>query len=296
MPLTRFAWLSIAAAFVTIALKGVAFWLTQSVGLLSDALESVVNLAAALLALWMLTLAARPADEEHAYGYGKAEYFASGAEGALILLAALSIGWAAIGRLREPRAVEQIGLGVAISTAASVVNFAVSRVLLRAGRQYHSIALEADAHHLLTDVWTSAGVLAGLGLVWATGIAWLDPVVALGVAANIVRTGVSLMRRSASGLIDAALPKDEQAKVQAVLARHAGPHVRFHALRTRQAGARRFVSLHVLVPSEWSVLQGHDLAERIEREIRDALANVTVTTHLEPIDHPASYEDAGLDR
>jgi cation diffusion facilitator family transporter len=294
--LTRFAWLSIAAAVVTIALKAGAWRMTGSVGLLSDALESVVNLVAAMMTLWMLALSARPADESHAYGYTKAEYFASGTEGALILLAAASIAWAAIPRLLSPQAIEQAGAGLLVSAAASLVNLAVSRVLLRAARAHHSIALEADAHHLMTDVWTSVGVLAGIALVALTGWHVLDPVVALLVAANIVRTGVQLVRRSALGLIDVALPAEEQKALGEVLGRNRGETVRFHALRTRQAGARRFVSVHVLVPGEWTVLRAHDLVEGVEREIRDAIRNVTVLTHIEPIEHPSSYEDIALDR
>jgi cation diffusion facilitator family transporter len=294
--LARFPWLSIAAALVTIAMKTVAWRLTGSVGLLSDAVESLVNLAAAMTALWMLTLAVRPADEEHNYGHAKAEYFASGVEGALILVAAVAIAWTAVRRLLNPQPIEQAGIGLAISTGASLVNLGVSRVLFRAGRRYHSIALEADAHHLMTDVWTSAGVLCGIGLVALTGWIWLDPVVALLVAANIVWAGVQLVRRSALGLLDTALPDGEQAALRGVLDRHAGAEVQFHAVRTRQAGARRFVSMHVLVPDAWTVAAGHLLLERIEGEIREAIPNVTVFTHLEPLGDPASFQDQGLDR
>ena len=294
--LARFAWLSIGAAVVTIGLKMVAWRLTGSVGLLSDALESVVNLVAALLTLSMLTLAARPPDELHAYGYGKAEYFASGAEGALILLAAAAIGWAAVGRLRAPEPIDRIGFGLVVSTAASLVNLAAARVLLSAGRRHDSIALESDARHLMTDVWTSAGVLAGIGAVALTGRLWLDPVVALLVAANIVRTGLGVMRRSALGLLDRALDAPDQDALRRVLARHEGEEVRFHALRTRQAGARRFVSLHVLVPGAWTVRRGHDLLERIEEEIREAVPGATVFTHLEAVEDPASWQDESLDR
>ena len=294
--LTRFAWLSIAAAIVTIALKTGAYLLTGSVGLLSDALESVVNLVAAMMTLWMLMLSARPADERHAYGYTKAEYFASGTEGALILLAAASIAWTSIPRLIAPQPIEQAGIGLAISAGASLVNLAVARVLLRASRVRRSIALEADAHHLMTDVWTSAGVIAGIALVAVTGWHRLDPVVALLVAANIVRTGVQLVHRSARGLIDAALPPEEQKAIAAVLGRHECETVRFHAVRTRQAAARRFVSMHVLVPGAWTVLQGHDFVEQVERELRDVVPRVTILTHLEPIEHPSSYDDIALDR
>jgi cation diffusion facilitator family transporter len=295
-PLTRFAWLSIAAAVTTIALKLGAWSLTRSVGLLSDALESLVNLAAAVVTLLMLRLAAQPPDDDHAFGHTKAEYFASGAEGAFILMAAAGIAWAAVERLLAPRALEQVGLGVAVSVLASLVNLGVARVLLRAGKRHHSIALEADGHHLMTDVWTSAGVLAGVGLVAATGWNVLDPVLALAVAANIVWTGVKLLRRSALGLLDSALVPEEQAALQQVLMRHTTAEVRFHAVRTRQAAARRFVTLHLLVPGAWTVQRGHDLAEVVERDIRAAIPHAHVTTHLEALEDPASFEDEELDR
>lgn len=294
--LTRYAWLSIAVAVVTIGLKGAAYWLTGSVGLLSDALESLVNLVAAIMALAMLTLAAQPADEEHTYGHSKAEYFSSGVEGALILLAAASIGWTAWGRLLNPQPIEQAGLGLGVSVAASVLNFIVARILLSAGRRYNSITLEADAHHLMTDVWTSVGVLVGIGAVVITDWERLDPIIALLVAVNIIWTGVQLVRRSALGLLDTALPEAERAAVQQVLDHYAQSHVQFHALRTRQAGARRFVSLHVLVPGNWTVQHGHQLLERIEYDMRAALPQVTVFTHLEPLNDPASWQDTTLDR
>jgi cation diffusion facilitator family transporter len=294
--LTRFAWLSVIAAVVTIALKLAAYLLTASVGLLSDALESLVNLAGALMALAMLIVAARPPDEDHAYGHGKAEYFSSVLEGTLILVAAVSIGVAAVRRLLEPRPLEQIGLGLGISVVASVVNLAVAVVLLRAGRRHRSITLEANARHLLTDVWTSAGVVAGVGAVALTGWQRLDPVVALLVAGNVVRTGLGIVRRSVAGLMDTALPEGEVRALREVLARHAESGAQFHALRTRQAGARRFVSVHVLVPGEWTVARGHQLLERIEADLRAALENVSVLTHLEPLDDPSSWADVALDR
>jgi len=294
--LTRFAWLSVAVAVLTIGLKTTAYWLTGSVGLLSDALESLVNLLAAIMALAMLTLAAQPADEEHAYGHSKAEYFSSGVEGALILLAAASIGWTAWDRLLHPQPIEQVGLGLAVSVAASILNFVVARILLAAGRRYHSITLEADAHHLMTDVWTSVGVLVGIAAVALTGWERLDPIIALLVAANIIWTGVQLVRRSALGLLDTALPEEEQAAVRQVLERYVGSEVQFHALRSRQAGARRFISLHVLVPGSWTVQRGHTLLEQIERDIRDALPSVTVFTHLEPLEDLTSWQDTTLDR
>jgi cation diffusion facilitator family transporter len=294
--LQRYAWLSIATALATIVLKGVAWWLTGSVGLLSDALESFVNLAGALMALAMLSLAATPADENHAHGHGKAEYFSSAFEGFLILIAAVSIAYAAIGRLLHPQALEDVGIGLVVSVVASVINLATARILLGVGRQHHSITLEADAHHLMTDVWTSVGVILGVGLVWATGWLWLDPVIALLVAANIIWTGWQLLRRSAAGLMDVSLPAETLAAIERVLDRHRGEGIEFHALRTRQAGARGFATLHVLVPGHWTVQQGHDRSERIEAELRAAVPHVHVTTHLEPKEDPLSLADQGLDR
>lgn len=295
--LTRFAWLSVGAAIATIGLKSAAYWLTGSVGLLSDAIESLVNLAAALLALALLTVAARPPDEEHVYGHGKAEYFASGAEGTMILLAAASIAYTAIDRLFNPQTLEQTGLGLAMSAVASVINLAVARVLLKAGRDFNSITLEADARHLLTDVWTSLGVIVGVGLVALTGWAALDPILALAVALNIVWSGYGLLRRSVQGLMDTALPADERAAVVQVLDQFvASEGIGYHALRTRQAGARRFVSCHILVPGSWSVQHGHHLLEQIEAGIRSRLTDVTVFTHLEPRDDPRSFDDMQLDR
>jgi cation diffusion facilitator family transporter len=295
--LGRFAGLSIAAAIVTIALKVAAWQLTDSVGLLSDALESLVNLVAAVMTLVMLAVAARPPDEAHAYGYGKAEYLSSGAEGAFIVIAAGGIFWTAARRLLHPAPVEQIGLGLALSVGASLVNLGVGRVLIAAGRRHHSIALEADGRHLMTDVWTSAGVVAGIGAVAVTGWTRLDPIVAIAVAVQIVWTGVTLMRRSWLGLLDRALPEDELAAVRAVLERHGGGEgIRFHAVWTRQAGARRFVSMHVLVPGDWSVRRGHELLERIEQEVAAVLPNAHVFTHLEALEDPASFADQHLDR
>lgn len=294
--LTRYAWLSIATALATILLKGVAWHLTGSVGLLSDALESFVNLAGALMALAMLSLAATPADENHAYGHGKAEYFSSAFEGFLILLAAVSIAYAAAQRLLSPQPLEAVGVGLAVSVTASVLNLLTARILMGVGRQYQSITLEADAHHLLTDVWTSAGVIVGVGLVWLTGWLWLDPLIALLVAANIVWTGWQLLRRSAAGLMDVSLPAAQRAVIEALLDTYRDKGLDFHALRTRQAGTRAFVTLHVLVPGGWTVQQGHDWSERIEADIRLALPHTHVTTHLEPREDPVSLVDQGLDR
>jgi cation diffusion facilitator family transporter len=294
--LLRFAWLSIAAAIVTIGLKGLAWWMTGSVGLLSDALESFVNLAAAIFTLYVLAIAARPPDEEHAYGYSKAEYFGSGFEGTLILVAAGLIAATGIERLLHPLPLERVGLGLAVNAAASVVNFAVARVLLAAGRRHRSIALEADARHLLTDVWTSAGVIAGVAAVGLTGWLWLDPVIALAVAANILWSGARLVRRSVLGLLDRALPEDDRRAIDAVLADFRAQGIEFHALRTREAAGRSFVSMHVLVPGDWTVQRGHDAVEEIEEKIRGAIPAATVFTHLEPREDPASYRDVSIDR
>ena len=294
--LTRYAWLSIAAAIATIVLKGAAWKMTGSVGLLSDAIESFVNLAGAMMALWMLTLAALPADDDHAHGHGKAEYFSSAFEGLLILLAALSIGYAAIDRLLNPQPLEAVWIGLIVSAVASIINFATARILMSAGRQHNSITLEADAHHLLTDVWTSVGVIAGVALVSLTGWLWLDPAIALLVAVNIVWTGYQLMSRSAAGLMDASLPAEKLAMIESLLAGYREQGLDFHALRTRQAGGRAFMTLHVLVPGQWTVQYGHDWAERIEHDIHTALPVTHITTHVEPIDDPASMNDQGLDR
>ncbi len=294
--LTRYAWISIAAAVFTIGLKAAAYWLTGSVGLLSDALESVVNLIGALMALAMLTIAARPADEDHAFGHGKAEYFSSGTEGTLILVAAVSIAWTAIERLFNPQPLEQVGLGLGVSVAASLVNFGVARLLLSASRQHNSVTLEASSHHLMTDVWTSVGVLVGVGAVAATGWLQLDSLVALAVAANIVFSGVGIVRKAVAGLMDTAVPDEELKVLQAALEPHLTGGVVYHALRTRLAGARRFVSFHVLVPGNWTVLAGHQLLERMEADIRRALPGTTVFTHLEALEDPTAQNDIPLDR
>lgn len=294
--LTPFAWLSVAAAVATIALKTGAWWVTGSVGLLSDAIESLVNLAAALMALWMLTLAERPPDEEHAFGYSKAEYFSSGLEGGMIFIAAAAIVVTALPRLLHPEPLQAVGIGLAISVAASAINLGVAWVLFRAAKRHRSITLEADAHHLMTDVWTSAGVVVGVVVVAMTGWDRLDPVIAILAAVNILRTGYHLVRRSAQGLLDRAMTHDDRQRIREVLARHEAEGIAFHALRTRQAAGRAFVSMHVLVPGHWTVQQGHDLADAIEREICTALPRTTVTTHLEPLEDPASQDDVELSR
>ena len=294
--LTRYAWLSIAAAIATMALKGVAYLLTGSVGLLSDALESLVNLAGALMALAMLSVAARPPDEDHAHGHGKAEYFSAGAEGALIVIAAISIGVAAVDRLLHPQPIERVGLGLAVSVVAALLNLAVALVLLRAAKANRSATLQASAHHLLTDVWTTAGVLVGVTAVALSGWLPLDPIVALAVAANIVWTGGRIMRDSVAGLMDASLPVSEQQVLRQLLDGYAAQGIDYHALRTRRAGAHRFVSVHVLVPPDWTVQRGHDMLEQLEADIRRALPPVTVLTHLEPLGDPAAMADQDLQR
>lgn len=287
----HFMLLSVAAAVATIVLKTWAWRLTGSVGLLSDAMESGVNLVAALGAFWALTLAAKPADRTHHYGHFKAEYFSSGLESVLIVAAAVAIIHAAIGRLQEPQPLEQVGLGLAISLLATALNGLVAWVLLKAANRFHSITLRADAHHLLTDVWTSTGVVLGIGLVKLTGLTILDPLIAIGVALNIIVTGWKLFHETASGLLDRSLPDEEQRQLEQLLASHETEHIRFHALRSRVAGSRRFVSFHVLVPGHWSVQQGHDLCEQLEHEIATALTRTHVLTHLEPIEDPTSRDD-----
>lgn len=293
----RYLWVAIGAAVATIALKVVAAAITGSVGFLSDALESGVNLVAAGVAMWAVRLAAKPADLGHHFGHGKAEYLSSAIEGTMIFVAAAAILWTSIRRLLDPVELEQTGFGLALSTAATLINLAVGGALVRAGRHHRSIALAADGKHLLTDVVTSIGVLVGIALVTLTGWARLDPIIALLVGLNILWTGAGLVRRSASGMLDASLPPDDLAAVNAVLDRHrrAG-RVSFHALRTREAGRQRFVYMHVLVPDEWTVKQGHDVARAIEREIADVLPGTTTFTHIEPRDDPASYGHDDLPR
>ncbi len=291
-----YAWLSIATAVATMTLKYTAYRLTGSVGLFGDATESLVNLAAALIALWALTLAALPPDDLHAYGHSKAEYFASGLEGALVLLAAASIAYTAWGRLFAPQPLEKLGIGLAISVVAAGLNGVVALILLRAGRRLRSVTLQADAQHLLTDVWTTGGVLLGLVLVQLTGWLILDPLIALAVAANIVWIAFRLLRESGYGLLDSALPAEDRQLIDAILERYRTSGIAFHALRTRLSGTRRFISLHVLVPGSWTVQRGHDLCEEIELAVLRALPESSVFTHLEPREDPSAFADEGLDR
>jgi len=295
--LTRFAWLSIFAAVTTIGLKAGAYWLTGSVGLLSDAMESLINLAAAIIVLMVLKLAARPPDEEHAFGHDKAEYFASGIEGTLIFLAAVAIGWTAVVRLFNPQPIEKVGFGLVITTAATVVNLVVGQILIRAGNLHRSITLEADGRHLMTDVWTSVGVIIGVGAVSFTGWLFLDSLVALLVAVNIVREGLKLMHRSTLGLMDTVISSEDQTRIREILDRYVEERgIEYHALRTRQSGIRAFVHVHILVPGAWTVHEGHQLLEEIEAEIRRDIAGAVIFTHLESLDDPASWDDIELDR
>ena len=293
--LTKFAWLSIAAALATIALKTTAWLLTGSVGLLSDAAESVVNLVAAVVALIALRVAAKPADKNHHFGHSKAEYFSSAIEGVMIFLAAAVILVVGIQRLLNPQPLEQVGIGLAISVVAGIINGAVAIVLIRAGRQHNSITLRADGQHLMTDVVTSVGVVVGVGLVALTGWQILDPIVAIGVGINILWTGWKLVSESTAGLMDEALPKETNARIREILAEHTSEQIDFHALRTRVSGARAFMEMHMLVPGAWSVKQGHDAMEDLIDLIRAEFPDLHVTGHLEPIEDPRSYEDEHLD-
>jgi cation diffusion facilitator family transporter len=291
-----YMYLSIAAAVVTMGVKFLGYFLTGSVGLFSDAAESVVNLVAALVGLWAVTLAARPADEEHAYGHTKSEYFSSGVEGALILVAALIIAVEAIPRLLHPQPIEQAFVGLAFSVFGAVINGVLAWFMLREGKHQRSITLEADAHHLFADVLTTVGVVFGVLLVALTHWYILDPIVALLVAVNIIWTGVKLLRQTGLGLLDTALPKEDLDVVNQVLDTYRQQGIAFHALRTRMAGRRRFVSFHVIVPGAWTVFKGHSLCEEIELALHNALPESTIFTHLEPREDPLTFEDIELDR
>lgn len=289
--------LSIGAAVLTIVLKAGAFLLTGSVGLLSDAAESIVNLVAAIVALAVVQIASRPPDEDHPHGHDKADYFSAGLEGGLILLAAGSIAITAVVRLLDPQPLESIGVGIGVSLVATVLNLFMARLLISTGKEHDSVVLEADGQHLMTDVFTSVGVIAGVGAVVLTGWERLDPIIALVVAANIVVTGLRLVRRSANGLMDAALEPEELDRINGVLTQLTSDDVQFHALRTRRAGRRVFVSVHLLVPGHWTVQRGHDLAEVVEQQLREVSGDgASVLTHLEPLDDPLSHEDVELDR
>jgi cation diffusion facilitator family transporter len=284
--------LSIAVAAATIALKTGAWWLTGSVGLLADAMESVVNLAGAMFALAMVTVAAQPADDEHPFGHHKAEYFSSGFEGVLIFVAALAIIWAAVDRLLAPRPIDQLSIGLALSVGASLLNGALAWAMLKKARAHRSMALEADARHLFTDVWTSAGVVLGLLAVAATGWAWLDPVIAIAVAANVAREGFSLVRRSADGLMDRALDPAVQQQIDAVLAGFAHPTtLRFDHVNTRRAGQRMFVDLHMHMPPNWSLQRAAALRTSVEQALMAAVPGLRATIQLLPMGVEAHFDD-----
>lgn len=295
-PLTHFAWLSLATAVVTFLGKLLAWWLTDSVGILSDALESLTNVAAAFIALASLAVAVRPEDDEHAFGHSKAEYFAAGMEGLLILLAAVGIGWAAITRLLHPQPILNTGVGLAVLIAAGSLNLFVARVLARVGQERNSIALRADAKHLMTDVWTTVAVVVAVLLVGWTGWDWLDPLLGLLLAGHIIATGVRLVRESLYGLMDTGLEESELAAVRTILDRQSAEGVQYHALRTRQAAAMKFMTVHLLMPGTWSIAEGHAKADRIEAELRAAVQGLVVLTHIEPAEDPASFEDVKLIR
>jgi cation diffusion facilitator family transporter len=290
-------YLSIAAAVVTILLKFTAYRVTGSIGFFSDALESIVNLLAAVFGLIMLHVSEKPADEGHEFGHSKAEYFSSAIEGSLILLAAFSIIWSAVPRLIHPIALENINIGLLFSVGASLVNLAVGQMLIHNGKKSKSLLVEADGKHLMTDVWTSAGVIAGILLVKFTGILILDPIIAILVALNIVYTGYRLISRSTNGLMDASISETEINQVKKYLDSLKEKNITYHSLMTRQAGQRKFISFHLLVPGAWTVQQGHENADIIEETIEDMFDEpVTVTSHIEPVEDPASLKDIGIDR
>lgn len=293
--LTKWAWLSIGAAIVTIGMKSLAYLLTGSVGLLSDALESVVNLVAAILALIALMIAARPADARHPFGHGKVEYFSAGAEGAMIFVAAALIIYAAFDRILNPQELSDLGVGLAVTVVATIINGAVGLIILRQGRRHRSITLVADGKHLMTDVYTSVGVVVGVALVGITGWLPLDSLVAIAVGINILWTGFALMRRATHGLLDHTLPEADNARIISALQEMADRHppgvLEFHGIQTREAGRDRFVSLHVLVPGAWSMQQAHDIVEEVESVVEGAVPHAIVHTHLEPHEDPRSHTD-----
>lgn len=294
--LSSYVYISIIAAILTIGLKFLAYTLTNSVGLLSDALESVVNLVAACIALWALKLAEKPPDDNHIFGHTKAEYFSSIIEGGLIFVASLSIGYAAISRLMSPEPVEKIGLGIIVASLASLINLGVGLFLLKIGKKYDSITLRADAHHLFTDVWTTAGVIVGVGLVAVTKLQILDPIIAILIAANILYTGFMIVKQSAMGFLDTQIPLDERKKIIDILNKYKSYNVDYHAFRTRISGTHKFLTLHLLIPHKWTIQKGHDISEKIESEIRKAVPNLNITTHMEPVEDPKSNDDIEIIR
>lgn len=295
--LVRYAWLSVGAAVATILLKFSAFFITGSVGLLSDALEGIVNLVAAFVALITIKVVEQPPDATHEYGHDKAGYFSAGIEGTLIVVAAITILVTGVNRLLHPQAIEQGFIGLVIAGLAAVVNLFVGQVLVRTGKKHRSITLEADGHHLLSDVWSSAGVIIGVGLAIVTGIEWLDPVVALLVGLKIGWEGAKILKRSLAGLMDATIPADERAILEDILNQYQEREgIEWHGLRTRQSGARSFIDVHVLTPPDWTVQRAHDLSEALEQDIAERLEGVAVHTHIEPLGDPAAMADGALKR
>ncbi len=289
--LSRFGWLSLGVSIVVFGMKLVAYLITGSVGLLSDAMESTVNIVAAVVAVIALRAASKPGDAGHHFGHGKAEYLSALVEGVMIFVAATAIIYSAVGRLLNPQPIEQAALGLTISIAASIINGATAAILIREGKKHRSIVLEADGKHLLTDVWTSAGVVVAVGLVAVTGWLALDPLIAIVVAVNIVFAGWALIRRSTAGLMDSSLSNEDHQAILDVLRSHSGKDISFHAVQTRASGRQRFVSMHVLVPGDWTVQRGHDYVSDLEDELHAALEDLTVQTHLEPREDPRSWED-----
>lgn len=293
--LTKYAWLSIGAAGVTIGIKFTSYLATGSVGLLSDALEGIINLVAAFVVLITLKIVEQPPDESHQYGHDKAEYFSSGIEGVLIIIAALAILFTSIQRLLYPQPLEQIGLGLMLALIASGINLFVGQLLIRAGKQHESITLEADGKHLMSDVWTSVGVVLGVAVAGLTGLAWLDPIIAILVGVKIGWEGVQLARRTAHGLMDSVITREERSLIEFILDEHCQGELKWHALRTRQSGSRRFVSVHILVPGQWTNQEAHDLAEHIESDIRGQIPLCSVFTHVEPLEDPRAFIDQNLE-
>jgi len=290
-PLASIVWFSIIASVLTISIKSGAYYLTGSVGFMSDAMESLVNLVAGIVAFVALTIASRPADREHPFGHDKAEYFSSLIEGVLILLAAVGIIYSAINRLYHPRPLEDLGYGMALSILATSINFATARVLLHYGKKHDSITLEADAHHLMTDVWTTLGIVAGIVMVKFTSWQLLDPLMAIAVGCSIIYTGGKLVVRSADGLMDSKLSEKELILIKQVLDRYRSQGIDYHALYTRQASSKRFVTFHLLFPGDMTVLQAHKVSKTVEEEIASVLPHSDVFIHIEPMNDPDAFDD-----
>ena len=293
--LTKYAWLSVGAAALTFVIKLAAAYLSGSVGLLSDALEAVVNLVAASIALVILKIVEQPPDEGHPFGHDKAEYFSSGIESTLIIIAALSILYTSVKGLLDPQPLEQVGLGLALAVVASAINLLVGQIIIRAGKKNDSITLEANGRHLMSDVWTSVGVVVGVTLAVVTGLQLLDPLIAMAVGLHVGWSGIKIFRRSVGGLMDTPIEANERGIVEEILNKRRDEGIQWHALRTRQAGARRFIEVHVLVPGAWSVQKSHDLAENLEAEIREKIHFSTVMVHVEPLEDERSWQDQSLD-